>query len=366
MQSQVKDLDRKMIEMEFIVSEAERNQKLYSVLGERMSQVDLAQFMQANNIRFVDRAIPNEIPVSPSLSLNLMMATTLGLMGGVGLAFLIEFLDNTVKTKEDLEAMLGVPLLGVVPIIPPEDMLDIASNRERSLFAHTKPRSSVSESLRSVRTNVLFRTGNLDSRVILITSAVPREGKSFTSSNLAAILAMSGSKVILIDADLRRPSIHRLFEISDEFGLSEVLLEQKQLNAVIQPSHIHNLDVISAGPIPQNPSELLSNEIMTAVPKKLQEEYDIVIIDSPPATAVADPMILSPLADGVVLVVEANQTKKPIVMQAILRLRQVKAKLIGGIVNKLDIRKSGYGYYYYYNDYGYYADEEYEARSLGS
>jgi capsular exopolysaccharide synthesis family protein len=176
---------------------------------------------------------------------------------------------------------------------------------------------------------------------------------------------MSGSRVVLIDADLRRPSIHRLFEISDEHGLSEVLLKQQEVTDVIIPSHIPNLDVIPAGPIPTNPSELLGSERLLDVVKELQTQYDIVIFDSPPVTAVADPMILSPLADGVILVVEANQTRKPIVMQAITRLRQVKANLIGGIVNKFDIKKSGYGYYYYYNDYGYYTEDEYEASGLG-
>jgi len=362
---QVKELDQNLIELQFITSEAEKNKKLYTVLDERMSQVDLAQFMQSNNVRFVDRAVPNNNPVSPSLSLNLMMALILGLVGGIGLAFVIEFLDNTVKSKEDLEAMLGMPLLGIVPIIAEEEMLEITSNRERALFTHAKPRSSVAESLRSVRTNVLFRTGNKKSRTLLITSAIPREGKSFSSSNLAAVLAMSGSRVIIIDADLRRPSIHRLFELSDEKGLSEVLLSQRSVHEVITPSHISNLDVIPAGPIPTNPSELLGSEKMQDVVKELQKEYDIVIIDSPPVTAVADPLILSPFADGVILVVEANQTRKPIVMQAITRLQQVKAPLIGGIVNKFDIKRSGYGYYYYYNDYGYYAEEEYEASGVG-
>jgi len=298
--------------------------------------------------------------------MNLLMALLLGVIGGGALAFLVEFLDNTVKTKEDLESMLGVPLLGIVPVIDPEEMLDISSNRDRSIYAFARSRSTISESLRSIRTNVLFRTGNQPSRTLLVTSAVPREGKSFMSANLSAVIAMAGSRVILIDADLRRPSIHRLFEISDEFGLSEVLMGTRRLEAAIQESHVPGLDVISAGPIPPNPSELLGNHIMREILDELAETYDIIIIDSPPATAVVDPMILSPLTDGVMLVVEANQTRKPVVMQAITRLRHVQSNIIGGIVNKLDVRKSGYGYYYYYyNDYGYYADEEYESRNLG-
>ena len=361
-ESEVKELDRKLIELQFLTGEAARNEKLYLMLDKRMSEVDLSQFMQSNNIRFVDQAVPNDVPVRPNFALNLFMAIILGAIGGIGLAFIVEYLDNTVKTKDDLEFMLGVPLLGVVPSIDSEEMLAISSNRERSLFAHSRPRSPVSESLRSIRTNVLFRTGNVPSRTLLVTSAVPKEGKSFMSANLAAVLAMAGSRVILIDADLRRPSTHLLFDLSDDQGLSEVLAGTRSIDEVIQQSHVPNLEVISSGPIPPNPSELLGSDEMKRIPELLSERYDIIIIDSPPATAVADPIVLAPLADGVVLVVEANRTRKPVVMQAITRLQQVQAKIIGGIVNKLDVRKSGYGYYYYYSNYGYYADEEYEER----
>ena len=159
---------------------------------------------------------------------------------------MVEYLDNTVKSKEDLESMLGVPLLGIVPSINPDEILELSSGRERSLFAHSRPKSTVSEALRSIRTNVLFRTGNIEKRTLLVTSAVPKEGKSFMSSNLSAVLAMAGTRVILVDADLRRPSLHSLFEITDEFGLSDVLVRAKTLESVIQPTHIENLSVIAA------------------------------------------------------------------------------------------------------------------------
>jgi polysaccharide biosynthesis transport protein len=362
-ESEVKELDRKLIELQFLLGEAKRNENLYEMLDKRMSEVDLSQVMQSNNVRFVHEATPNNLIVYPNWSKNMIMALALGLLGGVGLAFMVEYLDNTVKSKEDLESMLGVPLLGIVPSINPEEILELSSGRDRSLFAHARPRSTVSEALRSIRTNVLFRTGNVAKRTLLVTSAVPKEGKSFMSSNLSAVLAMAGTRVILVDADLRRPSLHSLFEITDEFGLSDVLSEHRTLESVIQRTHIENLSVISAGPIPPNPSELLGSEKMDNVVAQLHDLCDILIIDSPPVTAVADPIILSHLADGVILVVEANSTKKPIVMQAVVRLQQVQARLIGGVVNKLDVRKAGYGYYYYYySDYGYYTDDEYDAR----
>ena len=178
------------------------------------------------------------------------------------------------------------------------------------------------------------------------------------SSNLASVIAMSGKRVLLLDADLRRPSIHRLFDLSDEYGLSDVLLGEMELSAVLQHSHVPNLDVVSAGPIPPNPNELLCNEIMKSI-RERAGDYDVMIIDSPPATAVADPMVLSPLVDGVILVVEANETRRPVVKEAIARLKNVKANILGGVVNKFDSRRSGYGYYYYYADYGYYTEDEF-------
>ena len=355
---EIESIDRKIIDLQLLQSEAKRSESIYDNLDKRLNEVDLSQFIQSNNIRFVDRAKEEYQPVAPIMEYNLLLALLLGMMGGCGLAFLIESLDNTIKSTADLEQMIGVPLLGVVPSIDVNDLELITGNRERSIYVHTRPRSPVAESLRSIRTNIRFRTGTKEALTLLVTSAVPREGKSFMSSNLASVIAMSGKRVLLLDADLRRPSIHRLFDLNDEYGLSDVLLEDMDLSAVLQHSHVPNLDVVSAGPIPPNPNELLGNEIMKSI-RKMAGDYDVMIIDSPPATAVADPMVLSPLVDGVILVVEANETRRPVVKEAIARLKNVKANILGGVVNKFDSRRSGYGYYYYYADYGYYTEDEF-------
>ena len=193
--------------------------------------------------------------------------------------------------------------------------------------------------------------------VLLVTSAVPQEGKSFMSSNLSAVMAMTGQKVLLIDADLRRPSVHRLFDLTDAYGTVDVLLNERSFQSVAQETHVPNLQVVAAGAPPPNPNELLGNGILQRI-RELVPEFDVIIIDTPPVTAVSDPMVLSPMVDGVVLVVEANGTKRPVVKQAVSRLKGVDAPLLGGVVNKFDSKRSGYGYYYYYADYGYYADEE--------
>ena len=370
LEGEVELLDKKLIELQFLEGEAARDEELYKSLDKRMSEVDLSQFVQANNIRVVDVAIPGDKAVRPNMPVNVAMALVLGLLGGAALSFLAEYLDNTVKSRDDLERIIGVPMLGYVPLIDPAELAALPSNRDRAIFVHARPRSAVAECLRSVRTNIMFRTQQRTShapfRTLLVTSAAPREGKSFMSSNLATIIAMTGSRVLLIDADLRRPNIHRLFELPNDRGLSDVLSGELPLEGVIRPSHVPGLDLIVAGPIPPNPSELLGNERMQNI-KSMIRGYDVVIIDTPPVTVVADPMVLTPLADGLLLVVESNRTSKSMVTQAVGRLEQMGIRILGAVVNKLDVQRTGYGYNYYYEDYGYYSEEEYQeqTRRLG-
>jgi capsular exopolysaccharide synthesis family protein len=353
----LKELDEKKIDLAFLIAEATRNETVFNELDARLSQVDLSQFTSANNIRFIDEAEPDFEPVHPNLMQNLILSIVLGLFGGAGLAFLVEFLDNSIKTTEDLEKMLGMSLLGVVPSLDQDDLNQILSNKERAIYAYTRQRSPIAEALRSIRTNIKFRTGDKKPLVLLVTSAVPQEGKSFMSSNLSAVMAMSGQKVLLIDADLRRPSIHRLFDLADSYGTVNVLQGEMSFQSVAQDTHVPGLKVVAAGTPPSNPNELLGNGILQKI-RESASEFDVIIIDTPPVTAVSDPMVLSPMVDGVVLVVEANGTKRPVVKQAVSRLKGVNAPLLGGVVNKFDSKRSGYGYYYYYADYGYYAEEE--------
>jgi len=269
-----------------------------------------------------------------------------------------------VKTREDIEQVIGIPLLGVVPVVEPDEMRALTQEVDRSLFVHARPRSTVAECMRSIRTNVLFRAPQTSVRTLLITSAAPREGKSFTSANLAAIIAMTGSRVLIIDADLRRPALHKRFGLTNDIGLCSVFTEDATVEQVIQHSHITGLDVMVAGPPPPNPGELLGSDRMVQLLKSFRN-YDFVIIDSPPVNVVADPLVLSSLVDGVLLVVEANRTGRNIVVQAQARLAEMKANVLGAVVNKLNIRTAGYGYYYYDN-YGYYYTESEQARERGA
>lgn len=370
LEEQVEHLDRNRVDLQILLTRAERDEELYKGLERRMSEVSLSQLIQANNISIIDKAIASDSPVRPNMPVNVAMALVLGLLGGAALSFLAEYLDNTVKSREDLERIVGVPMLGYVPRIDPAEMDALPSPRDRSIFVHARPRSSVAECLRSVRTNIMFRTqqhaGHLPFRTFLVTSAAPREGKSFMSSNLSTIVAMTGSRVLLIDADLRRPNIHRLFDVPNDAGLSDVLTGHLTLEQVIRPTHVPGLDIVVAGPIPPNPAELLGSDRMKNIKSQIRG-YDVVLIDTPPVTIVADPLVLTPLADGLLLVVESNRTSKSLVTQAVSRLEEMSTRILGAVVNKLDVQRTGYGYNYYYADYGYYSEEEYEeqTRKLG-
>ncbi len=362
-EEQVKDLDKQLIQLRLLESDAKQTEELYKSLDERRAEVDLSQVLKANNIRTVDEALPDPVPVRPKLAVNLAMSLVLGLFGGVVLAFLLEYLDVTVKTREDIEQVIGVPLLGVVPIIPPDDLHSLPNELDRNLYVHARPRSTAAECMRSIRTNVLFRTPQSAVRTLLITSAAPREGKSFTSSNLAAIIAMTGSRVLLIDADLRRPALHKRFGLPNDVGLCSLFTGDATLDQVVQPTHIDGLSVMVAGPPPSNPGEMLGSDRMVRLLKSFRN-YDFVIVDSPPVNVVADPLVLSSMVDGVLLVVEANRTGRNVVKQAVARLREMKANVLGAMVNKLNIRTAGYGYYYYDN-YGYYYTEAEQERGAG-
>lgn len=367
---QVEALDEKLIELRALQAEADRNESFFRSIDTRLSEVDLSQVIRANNVHFVDRAIPTEEPVRPRILVNMAMALAVGSLGGCAMAFFAEYLDATVKSREDVENVVGMPYLGVVPLQSPSAIEELEAPRDRGIVVHARPRSTVAETLRTIRTNILFRTGGAQKkhRRLLITSAAPREGKTFISANLSAIMAMAGSRVLLIDSDLRRPYIHKIFDVENAYGLSNALAGQLEPEDAVRPSHVPDLWLMLAGPHPPNPAELLESGKMEEVLEQLRD-YDVIVLDSPPVNAVTDPLILSTMTDGVIFVVETNQTKRALVRNARTRLVEMKANIIGAVVNKLDVRRSGYGYYYYYyyENYPYYYGESgQQAPSSGS
>ena len=360
-------VERRLIEYNLLAASAEKNESFYRNLEQRRTEVDLANLIKSNNVQWVDRAIPNYDPVRPKVVRSLALAIFVGLLGGSAIAFFMEYIDRTIKGPEDIERLLNVPALGPVPKLPPEDREGL-SELDRNIYVYARPKSQVAERLRDIRTNVLFRTPDHRQRRLLITSAMPMEGKSFVSSNLAAILAMTGHRILLIDADLRRPTQHKLFQLHNEVGLSSVLIGDATIEQAVQRTHVPNLDILTGGPqLPTSlvsPAELFDSDRMTSVLNRLTN-YDIIVLDSSPVGAVSDPLILSRMVDGVLMVVYAGQTPRDMVLSTHARLKEMNANMLGVIVNRFDHTRSGYGYYYAYGAYGYYGEDRDEEPKEG-
>jgi capsular exopolysaccharide synthesis family protein len=286
---------------------------------------------------------------------NLLLGLLIGLGTGIALAFAIEALDNTLKTQTDVEQALGVPVLGLVPIIgaaPGGDAAQSADNvRERDLGVFLDPKSVAAECCRSIRTNILFMSPDNPPRTIVVTSPSPQEGKTTTAINLGVTMAEAGGRVLIVDTDMRRPRLHRSFGVPNQTGISSVIVAKATLEEAIKRTDVPNLDVLPCGPVPPNPSELLHTDRFKAVLADCGRLYDRIILDSPPTSAVTDPAVLSNLADGVVLVIKAGETSRESGTHARRQLVAAKARVLGVVVNAIDFSNPAYGYDYYYRNY---------------
>ncbi len=303
-----------------------------------------SQLSRPGDVSIVEAATIPSVPVKPHVLLNTLMAAVIGLLLAGGAALLIEYLDDTVKSPEDLEAS-GLPALGgVARFHRPKDPSE-------NLVAGSGSQRHFSEAYRVLRTNVQFSTIDRPGQALLITSANPGEGKTTTAANLALVTAQAGKKVVLVDSDLRRPSLHRFFGLSNEQGLTNLLLStQPSVDGCAQRTRFENLAVITSGPLPPNPSELLASRRLDSVLDNLKAEADVVIFDSPPTLAVADASILAAKVDGTMLVVDSGRTRSPALQRAKEALARSKTHLLGAVLNKLKRRGGGYYYYYYSSD----------------
>lgn len=298
-------------------------------------------------LRVAQPALKPVDPVGPRLGLNLGLACLLGLLAAAAVVALLEYLDDTVKSGEDLEAVAGLATLGAVT------RLDGADGTLNHLLPPTPVRTSAAaESYRLVRTNLDFAGAGTDRklRTVLVTSASPQEGKSTTVANLGTVIAQAGKRVVIIDADLRKPSQHRLFGLSNDRGLSTLLLEgcSNQAADYLQPSPVQGLQILPSGPLPPNPAELLSTPVLGQALEQLLREVDLVLIDSPPVLGIADPIVLSGCVDGTVLVVDAARTRADALKGATEALSRSGTRVLGAVLNKLHRRDSSSPYYTYY------------------
>jgi polysaccharide biosynthesis transport protein len=357
------EMQQKSIQYNILKREADTNKDLYKSLLQRMKEVGVSAGFNASNVQLVDRSETPRGPYMPNRNRNILLAAVIGLFLGVGLAFFFEHLDNTVKTPEDVEQFLRLPSFGVVPEISCEREKGRISIRKSSsgksypveLVTCHSPRSLLSEAYRNIRTSLLLSFSEQPPKKIAVTSPNPLEGKTTTLVNTAISLSQTGARVLIIDGDMRKPRIHKIFGNGNGAGLSNFLSGNAKLWSVIRRSEIQNIYYIPAGSIPPNPAELLGSNLFRDMVQALAERFDHILIDAPPVVGFADSVILSSVVDGVMLVVTGGRTPKIALQRAKDALLQVNAKILGVVINRVNIHQADYNdyyyrYYYYYGE----------------
>ncbi len=344
LKADVLDLRGRTIQYNILQREVDTSRTLYDGLLQRYKEVGVTGGVTTNNISIVDRADPPLKPSSPKLLLNLAAAMLIGLGLGVLAAFVLEALDESLASPDDVEAKLGIPVLGAIPLL---------AKGETPAAAIANLRSAFSEAYYSLRSALQFSTPDGAPGSLLITSARPAEGKSTTSFALAQNFARSGKRVLLVDGDLRNPSMHRVVGVDNERGMSNLLSGSASLDAVVHPTGIDNLSFISCGPLPPNPAELWGGDRIRTFLDEALSRFDHVVIDGPPILGFADAPILAATVGGTLFVLESKGTRRGQAKGAVRRLRMGSARLLGVVLTKFDARATSYGGYDYSYDYNY-------------
>ena len=365
---QANKLNESAIEYSLLKRDAETNRTLYEGLLEKMKEAGVSAGLRSNNIKVLDPSRVPMAPVEPNIPRNLLFALVLGITSGVGLAFLLENMDNTVRTTEQAQVISALPSLGMIPLGSKSPasghgvkQLTLASSKEAvEIVTQTRPQSQMAESYRALRTSLLLSSLGAPPKVIMVTSARPQEGKTTTAINSAIVLAQKGVKVLLVDADLRRPSVHKTLGMGPRSGLSNVLTGSATLQQAIAVSPVlPNLFILPAGTPPPNPAELLASTNMKDVLDELREQFDHVVVDTPPTLSVTDAVVLSPRVDAIILVIRSGQTTKQALRRARDILMQVNAHVTGVLLNAVDLSSPDYYYYYeYQGKYTHYYQED--------
>ncbi|MDZ7330424.1 MAG: polysaccharide biosynthesis tyrosine autokinase [candidate division KSB1 bacterium] len=352
---------------------ARLDEKITLMMKEKYEETRITEVGQLGNVRIIDPAKPDYVPIKPKKQMNILLGIVMGLGLGIAMTFILEYFDNSVRSAADIER-LGIPILGAIPVIRIEDtnsklgnngkhrLSDHANAGEAKamvsrLITHFAPKSPISEAYRSLRTSIQYARADSPLKTIVITSPGPQEGKSTTVANLAITIAQMGTKTLLVDTDLRRPILHSIFNINRSKGISNYLIGKADLDEVIFKTEIDNLFVIPSGTLPPNPSELLGSVSMKQCISELKKRFDVVLFDSPPIMAVTDAAVISSEVDGVILVVKAGQTDRNAVQRSFEILRSIPNRILGALLNVVSVDGVYGSYYYYYYHYYYYGKD---------
>lgn len=335
-------LNRKGIGYGTLQRDAASNRQIFDSLMQRTKETGISSELKTSNIRVIDAAETPRAPASPNKPLNLLLGLFGGSLLALGLAFSFDYLDDRIKTPDEIGIHLGLPHLGLLPAL---NVKALASHYP--LVSNGVP-GNFAEAFRAVRTNVLFSSAQEGSRSVVVTSTGPGEGKSMVASNLAISLAQAGQRTLLMDADLRKPRAHQIFEMSQEPGLSNLLVGNAKASESIRESGVSGLWVIPSGRMPPNPAELLGSQRFRDFLVSLKDHFDWVIIDSPPVMAVTDAALVAHSATGVVFVVGAEMTSRHAAKTAVDQLQRVQARFVGAILNRVDLERNSYYYSQYY------------------
>jgi len=366
--------------------QVENKRKLLNELDSRKNETLVSarlKGLKTSNIKVIDRAALPNIPVSPNKKRNLIIALILGIFMGAAFAYTVDYIDNTVKGPDEVEKLVGLPALGVIPMISGNNSRDRYhyysrygySDRGRSsaqeehvkeieLVTHLFPNLAICEDYRTVRTSILFSHAGTVPRCIALTSSFPQEGKSSTITNLAISFSQLDKEVLLIDADMRKPRLHKIFGARNRIGLSSFLIGAASVDNIVQKTAVKRVWLMPSGPHPPNPAELVNSKKMEELVEQVKQKYDFIFIDTPPVLAVVDPLVISAMCDAVVMVLKEGKTSKRALMKSVGELRRVKSNLVGIVFNEVKVTRKGY-YSPYYHNYNYMHTYEYRQEAEG-
>lgn len=354
-QAKQRALELNLLEIEYkrLMRDKDTNERLFGIVTERTKESDLMRMLRVNNIRVVERPQTPTSPVSPIVPLNLGMGAATGLLLGVALAIGREQLDRSIKTPDDLEQAHGILFLGLLPSLDGQlsnkkgALTPKSSDTPPELIVHYQPTSGTAEAARALRTNILYMSPDRPFQTLLVTSAGPSEGKTTVASCIAVAMAHAGHRVVLLDCDMRRPRVHKVFGLTNDLGVTTALLDLNTVDNIIHDTVVPNMKAICTGPIPPNPSELLHSEAFARLLAELKARFDRIIIDSPPIVPVTDAAILATQVDGTILIVRAFKTSRDLVRRAKRTLTDVGARIVGSVLNAVELDRPEYGYYRY-------------------